>query len=68
MTKLAGEQGGGSDSWVFQTVLRLLDGSLSDSELDEFCSLLASNRPVRQSYLQCVQTIAELQLHARDDG
>lgn len=64
---MIGEQGSGPDCWVFQTVLRLLDGCLSGSELDEFCSLLASNQLARQSYLQCVQAIAELQLHARDD-
>jgi hypothetical protein len=68
MTKLTGEPGGGSDSLVLQKVLRLFDGSLSDSELDEFCRLLTSSHLARQSYLQCVQTIADLELHVRDDG
>jgi hypothetical protein len=67
-TKLTGEEGGASDSWVLQTVLRLLDGSLSDSELGEFCSLLASNQLFRQKYLQCVQTIADLHLGTRERG
>ena len=63
-----GEEGGRIDSLVFHTALRLLDGSLSDAEFDDFCSLLAYDRLVRQSYLSCVQTIVGLQLHAPKIG
>ena len=68
MTKMTGEAGAGLDDYVLENVLRLFDGRLSDFELNEFCSLLTASHSARQSYLQCVQTIAELHLYGRDLG
>lgn len=55
-----------SDAEMFHTVIRLIEGTLSQSEIDNLCAQLASDCDFRQSYGRCIDTIAELHFYAWD--